>query len=172
MRFLILTTTLLLSACQTASLPSTNPAETGTHTSTASKHAPSRYSQQLTLPGGKVILVTEGDQEAVSAGSYSIRLYAGFEPRFPTDDFLSGLVRSRDGTVEKVLLDNNQSLNSPVIVVIIRSAGSGGYLSADGFMVDKSGRKLHQVGYVSGLNSSDDLLKALNDNLKMSAGNL
>ena len=107
-------------------------------------------------------MVAEGDQEPRSTGSYSIRLYSGAEPKFPTDDFLHGLIRERDGSVEDVQLDTSANQDKPAIVVIIKSAGSGGYLSADQFQLDNN-RQLQLTNTVNGLENNVDPVKAFSE---------
>ncbi len=123
-----------------------------------------RFIRQLTLPDGQIIMVAEGDQEPRSAGSYSIRLYLGTEPKFPTDDFLHGLIRERDGSIEDVKLDDSTNKNNPAIIVIIKSAGSGGYLSADQFHLSNNNRQLQLTNTVNGLENNVDPIKALQSN--------
>ena len=105
------------------------------------------------------MIVAEGRFEPRSTGSYSLRVYAGTHPRFPYDDFVTGTVRSRDGTIEDVRffdLDDDGLLD---IVVVMRSAGTGGYLAADGFGL--RGRVLTLLGSVSGLPKDADPIAAL-----------
>src|SRR5262245_21841842 len=112
------------------------------------------------LPGtSTVVVVAEGDFEPRSLGSYSVRIYAGLNPRFPYDHFIAGIVRPRDGTVEHVLLSDLDRDGSPEIIVVIRSAGTGGYLSADAFRLH--GTILSLVESVSGLAKDADPVRAL-----------
>jgi hypothetical protein len=105
--------------------------------------------QKVTLPDGRIVVVTEGSGEPRSIGSYSMRLYSGKNPQFPLDEFLGGVVRSRDGFVERLELDDLDDNGDPEVIVIIRSAGSGSYLSADAFSV--SGRSIILIETLSGL---------------------
>ena len=96
-----------------------------------------RFVQKLAFPAGQTAVVAEGDFEARSIGSYSVRVYSR-ESAQPDDDttfFSAGVIRARDGTVEKAFLANIANDGSPSLVVVIRSAGSGGYLSADAFTI-------------------------------------
>ncbi|WP_373976645.1 PliI family lysozyme inhibitor of I-type lysozyme [Chitinibacter sp. SCUT-21] len=96
--------------------------------------AESRFVQQLPLPDNhSVIQVAEGDHEPRSIGSYSIRLYGGRNPDFPLDDFISGQIYPRDGQIERLLNTDADGDGHGEVVVVIRSAGSGGYLHADVF---------------------------------------
>src|SRR5262245_39687483 len=93
-----------------------------------------RLVKTVPFPGSpQMAVVAEGDFEPRSIGSYSLRIYAGTNPDFPYDAFMAGTVRPRDGTVEDLKffdLDRDGVLD---IIVILRSAGSGGYRSADAF---------------------------------------
>jgi len=91
-----------------------------------------RYANQHKLSTGLTVVVAEGDFEPRSIGSYSVRIY-GANPDFPTDDFVCGTIRPRDGIVEKVIIQDINGNGTEEIIVIIRSVGTGGYLSADVF---------------------------------------
>ncbi|MNZ89914.1 hypothetical protein D3C78_1088560 [compost metagenome] len=106
-----------------------------------------------------MVIVAEGQFEPRSVGSYSVRIYAGANPRFPYDDFIAGTVRPRAGAVEKVLFADVNGDRSPEILVIIRSAGTGGYLSADAFHFQ--GSTLSLVESVAGLAKDADPIRAL-----------
>lgn len=112
------------------------------------------------LPGtSTVVVVAEGDYEPRSLGSYSVRAYAGTNPGFPYDDFIAGTVRPRDGAVEHILFPDLDHDGSPEIVIVIRSAGTGGYLSADAFHLH--GTTLLLIESVSGLAKDADPIRAL-----------
>jgi hypothetical protein len=82
-------------------------------------------------------VVAEGDFEPRSIGSYSVRLYSGENPQRPTDDFLAGVIHERDGSIEKVVLADVDGNGRDEIVVIVRNAGTGSYLSAHAFAIEK-----------------------------------
>jgi len=112
------------------------------------------------LPGTSiVVLVAEGDFEPRSVGSYSVRAYAGTNPQFPYDNFIAGAVQPRYGSVDDILFADVDRDGSPEIVVVIRSAGTGGYLSADAFRLQ--GSSLYLVESVSGLAKDADPIAAL-----------
>ncbi|MGD8588804.1 MAG: PliI family lysozyme inhibitor of I-type lysozyme [Chromatiales bacterium] len=91
------------------------------------------------MPGGAFkIVVAEGALEPRSIGSYDLRIYARTNPHFPYDNFVIGTVRPRDGKVESVILSNLDYLGSEEILVVMRSVGSGGYQTVDGFRLDGS----------------------------------
>jgi len=120
----------------------------------------SRVIKKALFPGSqKIVVVAEGDFEPRSVGSYSLRVYAGTDARFPYDKFIVGIVRPRDGTVEDVRLSDLDYDGVLDIVVILRSVGTGSYLSADGFRL--RGTILRLLGSVSGLAKDADPVRAL-----------
>ena len=96
-----------------------------------------RFVQKIELGSGRIAVVAEGDFEPRSIGSFSVRLYSGAHPQVPTDDFLAGVIHGRDGAVEKVVPADVDGDGRDEIVVIVRNAGTGGYLSAHAFAVEK-----------------------------------
>lgn len=96
-----------------------------------------KSAHQLNLTSGQVVVVAEGQGEPRSIGSYAIRLYAGRNEEFSLDDFLGGLVRFRSGTVEEVRQVDLDDDGHQEIIVIVRSVGSGSYLSVDAFKVSR-----------------------------------
>ena len=126
------------------------------------------FVQKLTLATGQTAVVAEGDFEARSIGSYSVRIYStqSMQPDDDTTFFSSGVIRSRDGTVEKVFLAELDNDGSPSLVVVIRSTGSGGYLSADAFTIRKDTVVLHAS--VTGLVANEDPVGALKSALQNS----
>jgi hypothetical protein len=113
-----------------------------------------------TVPGASTLVVAaEGESEARSAGSYSLRVYAGTDRRFPYDVFVAGTLRRRHGTLESILFPDLDSDGSPEIVVVTRAVGSGGFLAADAFRL--RGTTLALVGSVYGLAKDADPVGAL-----------
>ena len=96
-----------------------------------------RFITNVMLPSGQTAVVAEGDFEARSIGSFSVRLYDAAPSGDETTFFRAGIVRPRDGAVEKVLLADVDGDQQPEIIVLVRSAGTGGYLSAHAFVFDK-----------------------------------
>jgi hypothetical protein len=98
----------------------------------AALHAaePGRFIMTVKLPSGQTAVVAEGDFEARSTGSFSMRLYESAQPGDETTFFTAGLILSRNGGIEKVALADIDSDRKPEIVVVVRSLGTGGYLSA------------------------------------------
>jgi Periplasmic lysozyme inhibitor of I-type lysozyme len=126
--------------------------------------AQDRFVSKLTLPAGKTIVVAEGDLEARSLGSFSVRLYEAAAAADETTFFISGLVRARDGVIEKVMLADVDGDQRQEIVVIARSAGTGNYLSAQAFAT--AGDKLSFLVAVEGLAADADPVAALRSTSK------
>ena len=128
---------------------------------TVSVHAAAkeRFVSRLTLPSGQTAVVAEGDFEARSIGSFSIRLYKAAKPPNETTFFTSGLVRPRDGTINKVVLADVDGDGRKEIVVVVHSVGTGGYLSAQAFAI--AGDRLVFRGAVEGLARDDNPVAAL-----------
>ena len=122
-----------------------------------------RFVRQLELPSGHLLRVAEGEQEPRSIGSFSVLLYDILPGRPETRLFVSGLVVPRDGTLESAGLVPVDADARPELVVRIRSAGSGSYLSAHAFTIDRSG--LHQLVSVAGLPPDADAAAALRSRL-------
>jgi hypothetical protein len=121
--------------------------------------AQDRFLSKLTLPTGKTVVVAEGDFEARSIGSFSIRLYDAAPAPDETTFFTSGLIRARDGVLEKVMVADIDGDQQQEIVVTVRSVGTGSYLSAHAFAVAKG--KLVFVAAAEGLAASADPVAAL-----------
>jgi hypothetical protein len=120
---------------------------------------PERFVTKVKLPSGQTVVVAEGDLEARSIGSFSVRLYDAAPPEDETTFFRMGQVRARDGTIEKVVVADVAGDPRPEIVVIVRSAGTGGYLSAQAFTVDK--QRLSFRSAVEGLPPDADPIAVL-----------
>ena len=123
-----------------------------------------RFVSKVTHPTGKTVVVAEGDFEARSIGSFSVRLYEAAAAPDETTFFTSGLVRARDGVIEKVVLADVDGDKQLEIVVIARSVGTGNYLSAHAFAVVKD--KLIFRAVVEGLSADADPVAALRKSRK------
>ena len=122
--------------------------------------ASERFIKKLKLPSGHTAVISEGEFEARSIGSFSVRLYQPAPTGDETTFFTSGLVSARDGYIEKVVLTDINGDEKPEIIVIVRSAGTGGYLSAHAFTVGKN-EELTLNSIVEGLQSGADPVSAL-----------
>lgn len=125
-----------------------------------------RFIKTTALPSGQTVVIAEGDFEARSIGSFSVRLYDVAPLEDKTTFFSTGLIRSRNGTVEKVVLadvDNNQE---PEVIVIVRSVGTGDYLSAHAFSFDK--KSLNFLAVVEDLRPDSDPVVALRKSISQS----
>ena len=118
-----------------------------------------RFITKVELPSGQTAVVAEGDFEARSIGSFSVRLYQAASPGDETTFFSMGLVRVRDGAIEEVELTDIDGDRKPEIIVIVRSAGSGGYLSSHAFAYDDN--RLTLLNTAEGLPSNADPVEAL-----------
>ncbi len=126
--------------------------------------AQDRFVSKLTHPTGKTVVVAEGDFEARSTGSFSVRLYEAAAASNETTFFTSGLVRARDGVIEKVILADVDGDHQQEIVVIARSVGTGNYLSAHAFAIAKDRLVFRAV--VEGLAADADPVAALRKSRK------
>lgn len=128
-----------------------------------------RFVQIFRFPAApEFVVVAEGDFEPRSVGSYTLRVYGGKSHNFPTDDFISGVVRPRNGIIEAVRFDDVDGDDKPQIVVTIRSVGSGGYVSADAFRYKS--KSLELIGSVSNLDKGADPIQTLRDKFKVPNG--
>ena len=123
-----------------------------------------RFVSKLKHPTGKTLVIAEGNFEARSIGSFSVRLYDAAEAPDETTFFASGLVRARDGVIEKVLLADVDGNQQQDIVVVVRSVGSGNYQSAHAFSI--TGQDLVFRAAVDGLAADDDPVAALQESTK------
>lgn len=117
--------------------------------------ASDRFVTSMKLPSGQTTVVAEGEFEARSIGSFTVRLYQSAQTGDETTFFTNGLVRARDGVIEKVLLGDINNDEQPEIIVIIRSVGTGSYLSAYAFSISKE-EQLFQIAMVEGLQPEAD----------------
>ena len=123
---------------------------------------PARTLVRASPSGDRLVTVTEGPHEPYSLGTYALRLYNPLDPAWPYDDsFVAGLIRPRDGGVVDLILPDGAAADQPEILVVVKSAGSGGYLSVDGFRATAS--RLIPAGHVFGLPPDADPAAALRD---------
>jgi hypothetical protein len=89
--------------------------------------ASDRFIKKVKLPSGQTTVVAEGEFEARSIGSFSVRLYEAAPPEDETTFFTAGLIRAREGTIDKVVLADIDDNHKPDIIVIVRSVGTGSW---------------------------------------------
>ena len=124
-----------------------------------------RFVEKMKFPAGaEIVVVAEGEFEPRSIGSYSVRVYSGANPEYPVDDYLAGIVLPRDGMIARVQFQDLDGDGIAEILVIIRSTGSGGYLSADAFRYGNKSLKLWVS--VSGLAKDADPIPALTEEIR------
>lgn len=105
------------------------------------------------------VVIDEGAAEPRSIGSYAVRLYDGRRGATPYDAYVTGIVRPRDGTLGKADFADIDGDGSTELVVVMRSAGSGGYLAADAFRLRHG--VLSRVTGVEGLAPTADVVAEL-----------
>lgn len=123
-----------------------------------------RFVQKLKLSPTQTVVIAEGDLEARSIGSYSVRLYAS-ENNEETTFFQVGIIYERDGVIEKIALADIDGDGRAEIVVIVRSVGSGNYLSAQAFRFNQ--QQISLRASVSGLPATTDPFVALKQAKKL-----
>lgn len=117
-----------------------------------------------TMPQGITVVVSEGELEPRSAGSYSLKLYARNDPAFPYDRFMTGLVRPRNGTLEAIKFADLNHDGTAEIIVITRYTGSGAFVTADAFRAQRDSVKL--LASIAELDAKNDAVEALKKKLK------
>jgi hypothetical protein len=122
-------------------------------------HAKDGAPLTMVTPDKRYVTATQGPGEAHSIGSYALRLYRNQVSGDPTQDFIAGIVRPRDGDLLRLDWQNVTPGNTGELVVVTQSVGSGGYLSADAFQLGNANIVL--VASVSGLPPDTDLIGAL-----------
>lgn len=122
---------------------------------TSNAMASDRFISRLKLSSGQTAVISEGEFEARSIGSFTVRLYQAAQVGDETTFYTSGFITSRDGFIEKVVLDDINGDTQPEIIVVVRSAGSGGYLSAYAITIDNN-QKLLLDSMVEGLAAEAD----------------
>ena len=126
--------------------------------------APRAHEVEVQIPGTSWIAVAaEGEGEPRSIGSYALRVYSPASEGGPRDRFVAGAIRPRDGTVEAIRFADLDRDGTPELVVVLRSAGSGGYLSADAYRL--RGGTPRFAASVEGLPRDDDPIRALKPKL-------
>lgn len=120
------------------------------------------FVKKVELPSRQqVAVVSSGALEPCSTGSYAVRVYstAHAAPGFDTDDYVTGALHARDGTVTDVYAADLGTRAPQALVVTTRSAGSGGYVGAQAYVTTP--RAVRLVASVDGLAPDADIATAL-----------
>ncbi|OXI73424.1 hypothetical protein DF153_28650 [Burkholderia cenocepacia] len=120
------------------------------------------FVKKVGLPSRQqVAVVSSGALEPCSTGSYAVRVYstAHAAPGFDTDDYVTGTLHARDGTVADAYTANLGVRAPQALVVTTRSAGSGGYVGAQAYV--STARAVRLVASVDGLAPDADIAAAL-----------
>jgi len=125
---------------------------------------PARFISRQALPSGEQVVVADGDFEAPSVGSYSVRLYTAAKEM----TFSSGLVMPRNGGIEKVVVSDIDADGEDEVIVVLRSAGPRSDQSAQTF--DVSDGQLAPFVSLTGLAPDADLMAALRDKATLHEG--
>jgi len=125
----------------------------------AEAEAPDTHSKQVYLTSGQLALASMGSLEPMSIGSYALRMYKPLDVEFPYDNFLVGLVRSRDGVLDSVTLADINGDGQDEVIVIMSSAGSGNYFAADA--IEFNAGKLNCIASVDFVDGNAALLSTL-----------
>jgi hypothetical protein len=128
--------------------------------------ADERFVAKVPIKPGLTAVVAEGDFESRSIGSYSVRVYTNPQGSSPDDTtfYTAGLVRPRDGTVQSATTLAVKGSAMPLLVVIMQSAGSGGYRVADALSV--SGKRVTLRAQVAGVTPDADPVAQLRRKLE------
>jgi len=82
-----------------------------------------------------------------------------------TTFFDSGIIRERDGAIEKIILSDINCDGHDEIIVAIRSTGSGSYLSAQAFSINAN-QQLSLSSSIEGQPANIDPVAALKSTCK------
>jgi hypothetical protein len=128
--------------------------------------AQDRFIDKIALPTGQTLVIAEGDFEARSVGSFSLRLYAAAPAADATTFFLTGMIQPRDGVVERVTLADIDGDAREDVVVIMRSVGTGNYLAAHAVAIADD--RLIDLLSIDGLTAGADPVAALRESWELS----
>lgn len=113
------------------------------------------------MPDGRLVIVSEGPKEAASIGSYVVHVYGASNPQSPTDDHIAGIVMPRDGSLHRLEVADIDGDGSEDLVVVVESAGTGSYLSADAFHL--TGDRIEHIASAHDLDPDTNILAALRE---------
>lgn len=120
------------------------------------------FVKKVALPARQqVAVVSSGALEPCSTGSYAVRVYSTVHaaPGFDTDDYVTGSLHARDGTVTDAFTADLGARAPQALVVTTRSVGSGGYVGAHAYVTTP--RAVRLVASVDGLAPEADVAGAL-----------
>ena len=122
-----------------------------------------RYVKKIRISKELTAVVAEGDFEPRSIGSFTVRLYRADDDEakrgLDSDDFAGGILIERDGQIEKVELLDLDGDSTNELIISVRSAGSGGYLS--GFAVGFRGKRVAVLAQDLGMLKDADVASEL-----------
>ncbi|WP_076591844.1 PliI family lysozyme inhibitor of I-type lysozyme [Herminiimonas arsenitoxidans] len=110
-----------------------------------------------------MVVVAEGDFEPRGIGSYSLRVYAKNDPAYPYDEFITGTIRPRNGTIESLTFADLDHDGTQEIIVTTRYIGSGNYVTVDAFRLRK--KNLQFITSIAGMDAKLDAVQALKKKL-------
>ncbi|CAM2176213.1 PliI/PliC-like inhibitor of I-type lysozyme [Burkholderia cepacia] len=119
------------------------------------------FVKKVELPSRQqVAVVSSGALEPCSTGSYAVRVYStAHAAGFDTDDYVTGALHARDGTVTDAFTADLGARAPQALVVTTRSAGSGGYVGAQAYVTTP--RAVRLIASVDGLAADADIAAAL-----------
>jgi hypothetical protein len=119
-----------------------------------------RFIKSFQISTNLCLVISEGEKEWRSQGSYTIRLHDLVDDKkLPAGAFISGLVRPRDGTLENVFFIDVNGDGKKDAIVTIRVVGTGAYQSADAFKIQ--GQELTLLAHVQDLLPTANVVTAL-----------
>ncbi len=122
-----------------------------------------RYVKKMRISKELTAVVAEGDFEPRSIGSFTVRLYRADDDEakrgLDVDDFAGGILLERDGQIEKVELLDLDGDSTNELIISVRSAGSGGYLS--GFALGLKGKSVQILAQDLGMLQDADVASEL-----------
>jgi hypothetical protein len=134
--------------------------------------AEGRYVKKIRISKELTAVVAEGDFEPRSIGSFTVRLYRADDEEakngFDADEFAGGILLERDGQIENIKVIDLDGDLANELIISVRSAGSGGYLSA--FAVGLKGENVEvlaqDLGMLKDANVASELRKILQKKAK------
>jgi hypothetical protein len=114
---------------------------------------------EVTLSSGELVVISEGFGEPHSIGSYSLRVYSVLNPKYPYDNFITGIILTREGVIEKVIAYDLDKDGGDEIVVIVRNVGTGSYISAKA--IKYNGKSVMVLLGLDGLNKDVNPIQSL-----------